>query len=99
MREYLNLPKFKIYDFDEFDIEGAIYWYASNYHSGQDSELYSALSMSDYTPGRNESSPNSDLMEMAYGELECHFGKESQKLVDKLKISMYLCSKNFNQTF
>jgi hypothetical protein len=76
MREYLKLPKFKIYEFTEFDIEGAIYWYASNYHSGQDSELYSALSTSDYTPGCTESGPNDDTMGMAYEELEANFGKE-----------------------
>lgn len=34
-----------------FDIEAAIYWFAVDYHSGQSSDLYSILSMSDYRPG------------------------------------------------
>ena len=35
----------------EFETEEAIYWFASYYHSGQSSNLYSALSMSEYRPG------------------------------------------------
>jgi hypothetical protein len=36
---------------DEFDVEGAIYWFSSDWHGGQWSNLYSALSTSDYRPG------------------------------------------------
>jgi hypothetical protein len=38
-------------DVDDNDIEVAIYWFASNYHGGQWSELYSILSTSPYKPG------------------------------------------------
>jgi hypothetical protein len=34
----------------EFDIEAAIYWFSSDYHGGQWSNLYAALSQSPYTP-------------------------------------------------
>ena len=34
-----------------YDIEEAVYYVASHYHDGQGSNLYSALSMSPFTPG------------------------------------------------
>ena len=34
-----------------FDREGAIYWYASDYHAGQSSDLYAVLCESGYQPG------------------------------------------------
>ena len=40
----------------EFDIESATYWFSNDYHSGQRSNLYSALSTSQYRPGRLETS-------------------------------------------
>lgn len=38
-------------DIDELYHEAAMYWFASDFHSGQSSNLYSALSMSQYNPG------------------------------------------------
>lgn len=38
-------------DFD-FDSEAAIYWFSSDYHKGQASDLYSILSTSQYNPSR-----------------------------------------------
>lgn len=38
-------------DHDEFDHEEAIYWFASDWHNGQWSNLYSALCTSPYKPG------------------------------------------------
>jgi len=35
---------------DMFDVEAAIYWFASDWHGGQASNLYSALSTSPYKP-------------------------------------------------
>lgn len=35
----------------KFDIEAAMYWFCSNWHGGQWSNLYSALSTSPYRPG------------------------------------------------
>ena len=47
-------------DVDEFDIEEAIYWFASDYHSGQASNLYSALSASPLKPGASSCGPEQD---------------------------------------
>lgn len=38
----------------EFDVEAAVYWFASEFHGGQGSNLYSALSNSPYRPGAIE---------------------------------------------
>jgi hypothetical protein len=55
---------------DEFDIEEAIYWFATDYHGGQSSNLYSALSTSEYRPGRSSSGPEEGSMgEMIYADL------------------------------
>ncbi len=55
---------------DEFDREEAIYWFAADYHGGQWSNLYSALSTSPYSPGPLTNGPeNPDL----YQELEAAF--------------------------
>ena len=55
---------------DEFDIEEAIYWFATDYHGGQSSNLYSALSTSEYRPGRSSSGPEEGSMsEMIYSDL------------------------------
>ena len=35
-----------------FDFEEAIYWFASDYHSGQWSNLYAVLCASEYTPSQ-----------------------------------------------
>jgi hypothetical protein len=37
---------------DDFSVEEAIYWFASDYHGGQTSDLYSVLSTSEYKPSR-----------------------------------------------
>ena len=42
------------FEADEIDIEQAIYWFASNWHGGQWSNLYSVLSTSQYHPGATE---------------------------------------------
>ena len=34
-----------------FDAEAAMYWFAPDWHSGQDSNLYAVLSTSQYKPG------------------------------------------------
>jgi len=48
----------------KFDVEAAIYWFASDYHSGQWSDLYSILSTSDYYPGMGELSPRSESFDI-----------------------------------
>jgi hypothetical protein len=59
---------------DEFDVEGAIYWFASDWHSGQSSNLYSALSTSEYRSGATQSHPDDGAMGDLYDALEMAFG-------------------------
>jgi hypothetical protein len=60
----------------EFDREEAIYWYACNWHSGQWSNLYAALSQSEFRPSPMANGPeNGTLAEIAYCEIESEFAK------------------------
>ncbi len=64
-------------DANTFDIESAIYWFGNDYHGGQSSNLYSALSTSDYRPGPMHKSIKDDESEMAtemYQELVNKYG-------------------------
>lgn len=48
---------------DSFNVEAAIYWFASDYHGGQATNLYEALCQSPYNPGPLERCvPDSALM-------------------------------------
>jgi hypothetical protein len=59
---------------DDFDREEAIYWYACSWHGGQWSNLYSALSTSESSPGIISSAPEPGSMgEMCLEELETHW--------------------------
>ncbi len=57
------------------DCEVAIYWFAHDYHGGQWSNLYSALSTSPYTPGRCRCSIDGEgsLAEDLYAHLVSNF--------------------------
>lgn len=58
------------------DAEVAIYYFATDFHSGQASELYSILSTSPYSPGPNSSlESEGDIVQMMYSDLEQEFGK------------------------
>jgi hypothetical protein len=57
----------------EFDIEEAIYWFASDYHGGQWSNLYSALCQSPYKPGALQSWCGSDIAVELVEDLVSHF--------------------------
>jgi len=58
----------------EFDIESAIYWFAADYHGGQDSNLYSALSTSEFHPGACCNGPEPESTEESlYAELEAEY--------------------------
>lgn len=59
-------------DFSNFDREEAIYWFANNWHSGQTSNLYSALSTSPFWPGPFAKEPE-EMATMLYEELEAAF--------------------------
>jgi hypothetical protein len=74
MREYLSSKQFKIYEFSDFDIEGAIYWFATFHHSGMMSNLYSASSTSNYRPSCLADGPEEESSEMdAFLLLESQF--------------------------
>jgi len=47
----------------EGDAEAAMYWFANNYHGGQDSNLYSVLSTSDFSPGPIARGPEKESTE------------------------------------
>jgi hypothetical protein len=53
MRGFLTEKYAKLIDLEESsgDIEAAIYWFAYEWHGGQFTNLYSALSTSPYSPG------------------------------------------------
>jgi hypothetical protein len=63
---------------DDFDIEAAIYWLASDYHGGQTSELYSILSTSNFKPGASHSSVADEggMAEEIYDMLVREFARE-----------------------
>jgi hypothetical protein len=61
-----------IAEFDSFDIEEATYWFASDWHGGQWSSLYIALSASPFTPGINANAPGEPAGQL-YDELEAHY--------------------------
>ena len=74
MREYLSSKSFKMYEFSEFDIEGAIFWFATFHHSGMHSNLYSASSNSKYRPSPMTDGPEENSLEMdAFLLLESQF--------------------------
>lgn len=55
-------------------VECAAYWYASDYHSGQWSDLYAALCASLYSPGLIETGPEPGTMEAdVYAWMEHQF--------------------------
>ena len=56
------------------DIEIAIYWFAMYWHSGQSSNLYSALSTSPYHPGMDgRLEGESDTVQHMFDALEAGF--------------------------
>ena len=61
-----------------FDFEEAIYWFANDYHSGQWSNLYSALSTSIFSPGRCANAPSDYFL---YDSLAVEFmGEDADQL-------------------
>ena len=65
------------YDADDADIEEAIYWYAAHNHGGQTSNLYSALSQSQFKPGPLACDVSEEgVSGFLYEELEYKFGAE-----------------------
>lgn len=60
---------------NEDDAEVAIYYFASDYHGGQSSNLYSVLSTSPYRPGPiSNVESEGELVKMMYDALVDEFG-------------------------
>lgn len=59
---------------DDFDYGNAIYWFASEWHGGQGSNLYEAIELSGYRPGASENSvcPYGDAF-IFYSALEAEY--------------------------
>lgn len=69
------LAKFTyISECDTYDREAAIYWFASYWHGGQWSNLYSVLSCSEFHPCPLCNGPEGLLEEMLVEHLEQYFG-------------------------
>lgn len=59
------------------DAEAAIWFYASDWHGGQDSNLYSALSCSPYSPGYFSTlEDEGEQAELCYAALQARFSGE-----------------------
>jgi len=69
----------------EFARECAIYWYAQNNHSGQSSNLYSAMCQSLYIPSPIEHAPKHSLPQELYEELKREFEPPKPKPKSKTK--------------
>jgi hypothetical protein len=68
---------------DEFDREQAIYWFASDYHGGQWSNLYSALCTSEYKPGTIERGVEPETMaDLCYQALVGEFSGQVASLAE-----------------
>jgi hypothetical protein len=74
MREFLDevMPE---YEACEFDREEAIYWFACEYHAGQWSNMYAALSASQYTPGPVARAPSGWAAIELYHELIARYAE------------------------
>lgn len=66
---------------DEFDIEAAIYWYASDHYAGMGDPLYGIISTSRYKPGRMKRSARDEgeMAGMMYDELDAKFEKKNPR--------------------
>lgn len=59
----------------DIDIEEAMFWFAADWHGGQDTNLYAALSQSPFAPSPMSDGPASmpSAASMFYDELELHY--------------------------
>lgn len=112
MQEFL---KQKYHTEDDFDVESAIYWFANDYHGGQNSNLYSALSTSEFRPGPMHKGIEDEESELAsmmyqdlvntYGGMNEMFGWSAREKGDKANREMAEAAKqeiqnyNFNRVF
>lgn len=68
-------------EIDEFNYEAAMYWFASDFHSGQSSNLYSVLSTSKYNPGPmvGKIEDEDDLAQELYFTMYDYFSNKVQE--------------------
>ncbi len=87
MRAFLTMQQCG--DYDEFATEEAIYWFANDYHGGQASNLYSALSTGGFRPGPCANGPEDDYL---YEALEYEYaGRVSCDQCEMLSINGVAC--------
>lgn len=70
----------------EFDIETAIYWFANQYHGGQNSNLYSVLSTSQFKPSPLHNGIEDEESEVAtemYNALVSNYGGSNEEIVNE----------------
>lgn len=64
----------------DFDIEEAIYWFATHYHGGQGSNLYYVLSNSQYTPAHHHRGPTTDASKDIYNWLVLEYTGQTSSI-------------------
>jgi hypothetical protein len=64
-----QMAEYLVEDDDSSEVHVALYWLLSNYHGGQDSPEYAALSSSPYNPGPMEKGPRGSA-KFIYDQLE-----------------------------
>lgn len=77
---------------DDFDIEAAIYWFANGYHGGQNSNLYSALSTSEFRPSpmsKGIEDEESEMATMMYQDLVDNYGGAQDSVDEEIHRSKY----------
>jgi hypothetical protein len=71
------------------DAEVAMYYFASDFHGGQSSNLYSVLSTSEYKPGASgDVESEGELVKMMYDSLVDEFGGGSESADDSGEMSL-----------
>ena len=73
--ELVNYLKQNYPEANDMDIEAAIWWFAHDYHEGQNSPLYSIVSTSSYKPSYmiNNVYEENEMVEDMYTDLENNF--------------------------
>ena len=67
-------------DGDDFDRAAAIYWFATGYHGGQASNLYSAGCVSQFSPGPTVDGPEPETSEeYLYQALVLEYAPDSEE--------------------
>lgn len=93
MQEFLRT---KYHTEDDFDVEAAIYWFTNGYHGGQNSNLYSALSTSEFRPSpmsKGIEDEESEMATMMYQDLIDNYGEMNENIHNTPQMGGILNSK------